>query len=55
MIDRMKKSLNGAASLFMELIGNSIVKLLPKGDFGKNVFYALIVLFGMVGIYILLV
>ena len=55
MIKTIKKILYGIVLSFMGLIWNNMTGLLPKDNFGKYVFYALIVLFGMVGFYILLV
>ena len=55
MINKIKNFLNGIVLSFMGLVWNNMAGLLPKDNFGKYVFYALIVLFGMVGLYILLV
>ena len=55
MINKIKNFLNGVVLSLMGLVWNNVAGLLPKGNLGKYVFYALIVLFGLIGLYILLV
>ena len=54
MINKIKNFLNGIVLSFMGFVWNNVIRLLPENKLGKYVFYALTVLFPLVGLYILL-
>lgn len=55
MVNKIKNFLNGIVLSFMGFVWNNVIRLLPEDRWGRYVFYVLIALFPLVGLYILLV